>query len=660
MRLLFFLCLCAFLAPVLPAQTFSDASDRLPAQQTPSVGATIVDIDGDGWPDLATNNYLYLQDERGFTAVPLGEPSNLGVLLAHVDRDGRMEAYFVQVDALRLWQYAPARGHFVVVESSGLATPNQFFLPQGALWFDANNDGQADLMIGDDNTADHLYRHEGNLRFSNQNHLLPNLPAGTYGTAAADYDRDGDTDLYVALCIPFPEGSRNMLYRNDGDAGFTEVGAAAGVDDEKPGWGVTWLDYDNDGWLDLFIANMPLQNEPEAAGYETLLRNRGDGTFEDVSAAAGIQGDFAEQSWDVAAADFDLDGWLDLVVLNGTHTSRLYRNNGDGTFTDIWSTAIGRDLDHNGVAVGDVDNDGDIDLFIPDTPNVLLLNDAAANSGNHWLSVRLRGVASTPDGLGARVVVTAGDQTLTREVAAGDGMISQNHNLRAHFGVGQATQVDVAVHWLSGTVDRLEAVAADQEITIAEGLGRHVPPAAFALQDPPDASETSNNPTLTWEAAPSDQPITYTLYVSGGADDFVYTTTNTSFRIPAGQLAAGRAYGWAVIASDGISHRTSARRTFTPNTTIATEAIPDVASFSLTTWPNPARGTLNVHLGHARAAHGTLELFNLLGRRLHQTSFGAGRIGPLEVSHLPTGMYLLRVTPSRGPAQQRMVLLLSP
>ncbi len=170
------------------------------------------------------------------------------------------------------------------------------------------------------------------------------------GVGWADFDNDGDVDLYVARY-----NAPNRLYRNNGDGTFTDVGASSGTDDAGRGFAVPWGDYDNDGDLDLYLANDGTPNR--------LYRNDG-GVFTDVGAASGT--DHTAQSHGAAWADYDHDGDIDLYVSIFFHTAnRLYRNNGDGTFTDV-GAASGTDDAGNGqgVAWGDYDNDGDADLYV--------------------------------------------------------------------------------------------------------------------------------------------------------------------------------------------------------------------------------------------------------------------------------------------------------
>jgi hypothetical protein len=268
-------------------------------------------------------------------------------------------------------------------------------MPGGLAVFDADGDGRLDLFFANgaggetfDKTTprfwNRLYRNDGEWRFTDVTERA-GVKGRTYamGAAAADFDNDGDQDLFVAGV------GRNELFRNNGDGTFSEIGEAAGV--AKATWSVAaaWLDYDRDGLLDLFVVNY-LQWSSGPQRYcgdrtrdlrvychpkyfeglpNTLYRNRGDGTFEDVTARTGLA-TVVGKGMSVAAADLDLDGWTDLYVTNDAVPSALLRNTGKGTFEELGLLAgvalpgHGRPVSAMGVDVGDVDADGRPDLIV--------------------------------------------------------------------------------------------------------------------------------------------------------------------------------------------------------------------------------------------------------------------------------------------------------
>lgn len=296
----------------------------------------------------------------------------------------------------------------------------------------------------------------------------------TLGVAAADYDNDGDLDIYLAN-----DSDQNILYRNDGDMTFMNTNqpdARSRTGDIRSGMGIAWGDYDNDGALDLFVTNWLDENN-------VLYRNNGDGTFTDVSASSGIfESGLGKTCWGTVFFDMDNDTDLDIFFSAGhidpatweSHGQQdvLLQNNGDGTFTDISEQAGLRDFNSlgvgRGVAAADYDADGDIDLFIVNSgEKPRLLQNNGGNSLN-WLHIRTVGVDSNRDGIGARIKVITGDTQQIREVAAGSSYLSQ-HSPEVEFGLGNYDIVDkVIIRWPSGSVQTLTNVAANQRLVISE------------------------------------------------------------------------------------------------------------------------------------------------------------------------------------------------
>jgi hypothetical protein len=303
------------------------------------------------------------------------------------------------------------------------------------------------------------------------------------GIAFGDYNNDGWPDIYIAN-----DSVANFLYRNLGNGTFSEVGLSAGVAvDEnglpKAGMGTDWGDFDNDGLLDIYVTNLNSQTN-------TLYRNNGGGLFTDVTWQAGLgEPTLPFVGFCTAFLDYDNDGNLDIVVANGhildnvsqsrdniTYPQRklLFRNEGNGTFKEVGLSAgpgfrlekVGR-----GLAVGDIDNDGDLDLLINNCNQTadLLRNDNYTK--NHWLMIKTVGTKSNRDGIGTRLTLTANGFTQIREIKAGSSYQSQN-DTRVHFGLGKASSVDrLELRWPSGTLDALKDLTTDQILTVREGEG---------------------------------------------------------------------------------------------------------------------------------------------------------------------------------------------
>jgi hypothetical protein len=304
------------------------------------------------------------------------------------------------------------------------------------------------------------------------------------GVVAFDYDLDGDEDIYVAN-----DGMANYLYRNDGKGRFTEVGLLAGValSDEgkaQAGMGVDFGDYDGDGLPDIFVANITF--EPSA-----LYRNNGDGTFSYKSYASGLASPtHLMTGYGTGFLDFDNDGWLDLFQANGNmldnvelyfdnvtykEPAQLFRNRGDGTFEEVTARLapdLARPCVGRGSAFLDFDGDGNTDLVLQAAGDRARLFRNRGLPGRHWLDVSLVGTASNRSGFGAKVRLESGGRKFLQEAHAASGFASQSESA-LHFGLGGNSRVDrLEVTWPSGKVERVEPPAVDQRVEIVEGSGR--------------------------------------------------------------------------------------------------------------------------------------------------------------------------------------------
>ena len=499
-----------------------------------------------------------------------------GVLLLDYDRDGWLDIYFTNAPTLEMAQkHEPARGALYhnnhdgtftdVSDKAGVATP--CFANGGAVG-DYDNDGWPDMYI----TClgrNVLYRNNGNGTFVD---VTAKAGVGdernSTGASFGDYDNDGFVDLMVTNYVDFKldnlpgfgklpiciyrgldvqcgprglKGAGDTLYHNNGDGTFTDVSKAAGVNDPAGyfGLGVTWVDFNNTGKLDIFVANDATPNylyknegngkfseiglesgtavsqdgtEQACMGvaigdylhnglpsiyvtnfeneYDTLYRNNGNWQFEDISYKSGVGlPSMPFVKWGDAFFDIDNDGWVDLIAVTGhvypqvarlpsgaayKEPGLLHLNQRDGTFCDA-SKQAGPALmaPHvsRGLAVGDLFNDGQIDVVVEDIDGAPMILRNRGVPGNHWVSLELAGTKSNRLAIGARIKVTAGRMTQTDQIRSGGSYLSQS-DLRLHFGLGTATQVDsVEIRWPSGTTDTLRDLHADQFYFVQEGKG---------------------------------------------------------------------------------------------------------------------------------------------------------------------------------------------
>lgn len=449
--------------------TFADVTRRAGVGDSHwGMGVAVGDYDNDGWDDLYLCNYgsntLYRNNRDGtFTDVTtqagVGDRRwNMSASFADYDNDGKVDLYVTSTVRFDHRKPPPMeclyRSMVVHCGPLGLATD-----------------------------PDILYRNNGDGTFtdvSEQAGIAKVTPCYGLGVVWGDYDNDGDLDIYVAN-----DQTPNFLFRNRGDGTFEEVGAHSGAAYSDDGiaqgsMGVEFGDFDQDGFLDLFLSHFSDE-------YNTLYRNLGDGSFRDVSYSAEIAfPSWRFLGWGVGFVDFDNDGWEDLFVANGhlfpqinqyrlnttyRQHSQMYENRAKGRFREV-SAGLDRvePGSSRGVACADFDKDGDVDIAVNNLDGKpWLLRNQGGNQSGHWLSLMLQGVRTNRRAIGTRATVLTEENRLVREVRGGSSYQS-THDLELHFGLGQATKVKaLSVRWTDGTVQRFEDVAADRRYRLVEG-----------------------------------------------------------------------------------------------------------------------------------------------------------------------------------------------
>jgi hypothetical protein len=446
--------------------------------------------------------------ERGIEAGIRHTAYGQGGCAGDIDNDGWTDLYITNLGPNVLYRNT-GKGTFTdVTPTAGAAN---------AMWgascafFDFDRDGDLDLFVtnyvdasvtnnppcGDKllKTRDYchplifnpypnvLYRNDGRGHFTNISAQagLASLKANGLGLVVTDFDDDGWPDVFVAN-----DGMPNFLFRNNNGARFDEKGLLAGVavaPDGHPraGMGVASGDYDGDGRSDLIVTNLWGETH-------SLFRSMGSGLFAYATVESGIGPSTRPfVGFGTVFADYDNDTNLDLVIVNGsvvddmarggaTHEQRrlLFRNVGSRRFSEVGrllGSAFAEPKVGRGLAVGDIDNDGDLDLVVSNNGGRadLLINDGGNSS--HALLVRTVGTTSNRSGIGARLVMTVGTRTLVRDIQSGTSYMSQS-DMRAHFGLGNASRAErLEIRWPGGRVDVLQNVDAGQIITVREGEG---------------------------------------------------------------------------------------------------------------------------------------------------------------------------------------------
>jgi len=489
------------IAPSVPVR-FTDIAVQAGVDKTDrGRGSAWLDFDQDGDLDLFTVGIrsvhaFYRNDGEGrFEDVAaetgLADPrGGWGASCADYDNDGDRDLYVTR-DA---WEgghpnslFRNDMGRFIdVAPAAGVADSGCNFT---AAWGDYDLDGYLDLYVANgvlgDKGKNRLFHNQKDGTFADVAKEAEVADAGkTIGTAFGDYDGDGFPDLYVVNI-----GQSNRLYHNNGDGSFTDVAAEAGVLFPVVGGYVTFFfDYDNDGTLDLFAATMSglegvlnsmVEGHTSQLNRPFLYHNNGDGTFTDVTAAAGLARSFGTMG--IGTGDINNDGFPDIYLANGgpemyrLEPNILFLNRGDGTFADVTETAgVGNLGKGHGVTFADFDGDGDLDLYAglgghydgDIWPNSLYRNDGESG---HFLEVETLGTTSNRDGIGARVAVFSGSHQVYAEVASGYGFGSSNP-LRLHLGLGERDVADrLEVRWPSGLQQAWEDLPTNCVLRITEG-----------------------------------------------------------------------------------------------------------------------------------------------------------------------------------------------
>jgi len=456
--------------------TFTDVTDKA-GIATPcfAMGGAVGDYDNDGWPDIYVTclggNVLYHNNGNGtFTDVTAkagvrdGRWST-GAAFGDYDGDGfvdLMVANYVDVDL----QHLPVFGSGRTCKYMGV-----------------------DVQCGPrglKGSGDSLFHNNGDGTFTDVSKKAGvDDPDGYYGLTVlwSDFNDTGRPDIYVAN-----DSEANFLYRNDGKGKFTEIGLESGTalgedGHEQASMGVAIGDYLHTGRPSLFVTDFSLD-------YTPLYRNDGKWNFQDVAYQAGVGlPSIPYVKWGDAFVDLDNDGWLDLITVNGhvypqvdtlpsgaryQEPKLVHFNLGNGTFCDASDqsgSAIMEPRVSRGLAIGDLFNDGNMDVVIEDLKGSPMVLRNPGIPGRHWVSFELAGTKSNRLAIGAKIKIVAGGMTQTDEIHSGGSYISQN-DFRVHFGLNTATKIDsVEIRWPSGAVDQLKELAADKFYAVLEGKG---------------------------------------------------------------------------------------------------------------------------------------------------------------------------------------------
>ena len=500
--------------------------------ETTGPGCAFLDYDNDGWmdiylvnsgkcdfyePHLPLRNALYRNNRDGtFTDVTeaahvAGGGYGQGVAVGDYDGDGFPDLYVTQYGRSILY-HNNGNGTFTdVTEKAGVAAPGW---SSSAAWFDYDNDGKLDLFIcqfvefsrrinkscGSGEEGKHgyciprlydpmpswLFHNNGDGTFTDVSKTsgIANALGKAWGVVATDLNNDGQMDLFVSNdTVP------NFVFMNRGKGRFEETGTFAGVaysadGRARSGMGLDSADFNQDGWMDLFVANIDMERF-------AIYQNNHDETFDDQAAATGIgMATRLMSGWGLKFLDYDNDGYLDLFLANGNPDDliesihslvkyqeplMLFHGNGKG-FVNVSAQSgpvFAKPLSARGLAIGDFDNDGATDVLIANNDGAPVLLHNNLGTQNHWLGIRLVGTKSNPDAIGARITYQAQDLKQQR-MKVGGGSFLSSHDPRIVLGLGSRSKIDwLEIKWPlpSSKIERFSGLPVDRYITIVEGAG---------------------------------------------------------------------------------------------------------------------------------------------------------------------------------------------
>lgn len=619
-------------------------------------GVAIFDFNNDGFEDIYLTGGLHrdelFKNNGNRTFTPVGQFSGfaitsdyatMSVTAGDINNDG-LKDLFVGTERGKGSLFFINNGDNTFSEISEQANISTSDWAMGATFGDFNLDGYIDIYVlnyiqeerlsEDDNGLvngfDHdcypnkLYLNNGDLTFTEVGNVSSTNNAGCgLAIAATDLNNDQIPDLYMANDFGEWIIPNTCLINNYPDQQFTDLSTVTGLNAAIYGMGIAVGDYNRDGFLDYYVSNL---------GSNVLYRNERDGTYNDKAEVAGVLNTYSGErfatSWGTAFFDYDLDGFEDLFVSNGhvpaagfigtalEDPNKLYKNRGDGTFEDV-SVIEGLDDPKigRGMAVGDLDNDGDPDLVVAvvdvkDNSSNVLVYENMQETGNRWLKVMVKGKEANYDGYGAKVKAYHDGIVWLHEIDGGSSHVSHNSSI-AHFGLGNVETIDsLIVIWPGGETQKFGPVNTDQTVVIEESANQYLVAGCMNAL----AGNFEANATFDWGCF---------FPVEGCLDQ-----ESPNFSIEAN-----------VESGDCIGVIT---------------AVKDSRMNELTIYPNPMTDFVYIELPETFNSVYNLQLLDLSGKTLREVSFK--RKYELKKESLKSGIYLIRISTKNQVITRKVII----
>jgi hypothetical protein len=629
------------------AQMYTDVTSQMGVNVAGlGSGAGWADFDGDGDLDLIVSNssggmriYLYRNDGSTFADVSstsgiTDEARNFAI--GDYDNDGRPDVATISFGYKQTRLFRNKGG----MQFEDVSSQAGIFGTYGwrTAWVDYDNDGHLDLFQC--GTTNYLFRNKANGTFE-ERAAAAGISSGGRSCCWFDYDNDGWQDCYIGV------SGANLLYRNKKNGTFEEVAGTAGVADTNRTSGVCAGDFNADGLFDLYSVNI-------SSPSNVLYKNLGNGKFQDITASAGV-GDVGDGRT-ATFLDIDYDGLVDLFSSNHINPNRLYRNNGNETFSDIAGQInIANPMDPFGTAFGDFDGDGDVDVFLATHfGNKLLRCDGVTN---RWLVARLVGTSSNKKAVGARARCDFASSRAYAQVDGGHGM-GDSDSFELEFGLGTAGSADrVTVWWPSGRTEAWYNLGSSKYVTLTEGTGEVGVELSYFKAAPADGAVV-----LRWATATGNY-VGFNLYRRKGNEPLDERRARLNAELIRGRspycyidkdVEAGGRYRYWLEAVDAKGRGEMAG----PVEAAARAAVKALRLVGAR--PNPARHAATVTFALATPGNVTLELYDLSGRKISRDvrACAAGANNwELLTEALSPGIYIYRVSTREAEAAAKLALV---